>query len=707
DAQPRLRLDYQTIARLGLQAAQALVYAHARGVLHRDIKPSNLLLDAAGQVWVTDFGLAKADGAEALTEAGDIVGTLRYMAPERFRGESDPRSDVYALGATLYELLTFRPAFESGDRSRLIDRILHDEPAAPRVVDPRIPRDLETIVLKAMARTPAERYVRADALADDLSRFLDGRTILARRSVPSERLWRWCRRNPVVAGLATAVAALLVAIALGSTVAAIRLRRSLDLVERVETRRTEQLWESELARARAGRFSHRVGQRFESLAALRRASALGVFPDRRLALRNEAIACLALPDLRLERSLGISEGRDFVRDHLVAFDAAFEQMAYDDRDGTIIVRSVIDGAEIARRPGPGRHPEGISMLFSPDGRWLILKYYFVTPATSVHQVVAWEVRGGPLAEVVRLAEGEGEPCGFDQAGRIGMIFASERAVTFTDLPSGRAERRVTLDPGPGRSFRPHGRVIAPDGRRLAVVELASPWVDIFDLSSGVLIHRFEHPARPMGVSWSADGRLLVVGVDDRLIYVWEVASRRLVSVLEGHQNAGIHTWFSRGGDFLVSTSWDGTTRLWDPIRGRELLSTRSRFLGLSGDDRRMAFLNPLGQLEIWEVAAGRECRLLHPGQIGNRSPHLSYSQTAEIDFRADGRLLASAGDGVRLWDVATSAEVAHLPIGPSEAARFRPDGSGLLTYGVAGLRVWPLRDDPDGVDAGMRIGPSR
>src|SRR5262249_43055492 len=139
----------RSVARIGVQVAEALAFAHREGVIHRDVKPSNLLLDADVRVWVTDFGLAKTD-AEGLTQTGDIVGTVRYMAPERCRGQADARSDVYALGLTLYELLTLRPAFAAADRLTLIDQIARLEPARPRTRDPRIPRDLETIVMKAI-----------------------------------------------------------------------------------------------------------------------------------------------------------------------------------------------------------------------------------------------------------------------------------------------------------------------------------------------------------------------------------------------------------------------------------------------------------------------------------------------------------------------------------------------------------------------------
>ena len=191
----------RSVARIGVQVAEALEYAHQQSILHRDIKPSNLLLDAQGEVWVTDFGLAKDQGSDELTRTGDIVGTLRYMAPERFNGWSDPRSDVYALGATLYEMLTLHPAFDESDRVKLIDRVLHESAVPLRQLDRRIPRNLETIVLKALAKEPGERYATAGQLAQDLQRFVVGKPILARRARISERAVKWARRRPAIAAL--------------------------------------------------------------------------------------------------------------------------------------------------------------------------------------------------------------------------------------------------------------------------------------------------------------------------------------------------------------------------------------------------------------------------------------------------------------------------------------------------------------------------
>src|SRR5207302_7070398 len=149
---------WQSVAKIGVQVADALEYAHRQGILHRDIKPSNLLLDTTGTVWVTDFGLAKADDQQDLTHTGDVLGTLRYMPPEAFDGKADARGDVYALGLTLYELLALRPAFDEKDRPRLIKQVTGSEPPRLHRLNRAIPRDLVTIVHKAMEREPGQRY---------------------------------------------------------------------------------------------------------------------------------------------------------------------------------------------------------------------------------------------------------------------------------------------------------------------------------------------------------------------------------------------------------------------------------------------------------------------------------------------------------------------------------------------------------------------
>jgi serine/threonine-protein kinase len=220
---------FRSVAQIGVQTASALSYAHGRGIIHRDIKPGNLILDTTGNVWVTDFGLAKT-GDSVMTHTGDILGTVRYMAPERFRGQCDVRADVYALGMTLYELVTLKDAYASGDRFKLIELIRETEAASPRSLDPRVPRDLETIVMKAIDKDPRRRYQSADEMAEDLQRFVNDEPIEARRLGTVERFTRWCRHHPAVAGLIAAVLLLMAAgTAVSSWQAVVATRARADL----------------------------------------------------------------------------------------------------------------------------------------------------------------------------------------------------------------------------------------------------------------------------------------------------------------------------------------------------------------------------------------------------------------------------------------------------------------------------------------------
>ncbi|HEV3256885.1 MAG TPA: protein kinase [Gemmataceae bacterium] len=197
---------FRTVANLGVQAAEALEHAHEQGIIHRDIKPANLLVDGRGKLWITDFGLAYFRSDAALTMTGDLVGTLRYMSPEQAlakRAMVDHRTDIYSLGATLYELLALEPAFAGRDREELLRQIAFDEVRPPRRLNRAVPAELETIVLKAMAKHPDERYATAGELADDLRRYLEDRPIRARRPLVWQRVQKWARRHkPVVASAA-------------------------------------------------------------------------------------------------------------------------------------------------------------------------------------------------------------------------------------------------------------------------------------------------------------------------------------------------------------------------------------------------------------------------------------------------------------------------------------------------------------------------
>jgi serine/threonine protein kinase len=254
------RRYFDWVANIGRQAALALEHAHSVGIVHRDIKPANLLLDTHGHLWITDFGLAQVAGDAALTLTGELVGTLRYASPEQVlarRGVVDHRSDVYSLGATLYELLALRPLFEGTDRNELLRRIADDEPQPPRSLHPPVPRELETVVLKALGKEPSERYRTARELDDDLQRFLENRPVLARRPTAAEQLRKLARRHPSLVG---AGLLMLVLLTVGSLVSAL-LIRSEQQRTKDEQHKAEEAYRLERQRAEEAEARFRLARR--------------------------------------------------------------------------------------------------------------------------------------------------------------------------------------------------------------------------------------------------------------------------------------------------------------------------------------------------------------------------------------------------------------------------------------------------------------
>jgi hypothetical protein len=234
---------FRTVAEWIRQAAQALAHAHELGIVHRDIKPANLMLDGNSHIWVTDFGLAQIRSGNDLTQTGDLLGTLRYMSPEQAAGDRqaiDHRTDIYSLGATLYELLTLRPVYAGRNRETLLHEVAVGEPRPPRAINAGIPVELETITLKAISAVPQDRYASAQDFSDDLGRFLEDKPILARRPSPSDRVLRWARRHPI--WIATGVVALLlqsVAIAVHDRMIAVEQGRTAAALDREQQRTAE------------------------------------------------------------------------------------------------------------------------------------------------------------------------------------------------------------------------------------------------------------------------------------------------------------------------------------------------------------------------------------------------------------------------------------------------------------------------------------
>jgi serine/threonine protein kinase/WD40 repeat protein/Flp pilus assembly protein TadD len=676
---------YRSVARIGIQVADALGYAHQQGVLHRDIKPSNLLLDVTGHVWVTDFGLAKVEGSDGPTRTGDIVGTVRYMAPERFDGWSDRRSDVYSLGATLYELLTLHPMFPGLAHAELIEKVLHDAPDWPRRLDPKIPRDLETIVWKAIAKEPGDRYPSPRALCDDLQRFLEDRPILARRSTSVEQIWRWCRRNLLLAAALATAAAAIVMLAIVSTAMAWKFRVQRDYVRQAETRTRENLFQALAAQARATRFSRQKGQRFDSLAALGQAAAIAreleLPPESFDRLRVEAIACLALPDLK-------PAGRVIARPpgiYLANFDPTMTPYALRFKDGTIQVRRVADDHEVARFEARGDR-EVFFLNFSPDGRYLLTTHF------PGYGLTAWDVERHTVqvneAGLVHAAQ-------FSPDSRRLALVKQDRArgvseLLIDDLATGQPSRRWRLS-GPGNlAFR-------PDGSQIAVMDNASkpPACRIRETETGRPIRTISLPMQGGWVAWSPDGTTLAIATSDNKIHLWDAATGVRKAAFDSHTHGGLRTAFHPAGTLLASHGWENRVWLWDPVLGQPWLSLSSDpFPEFSQDGDLVIALEDT--LTPYQVDPAREYRsLAHPA-----SRPIQYGAPF---IRHDGRLLAVGTSlGVALWDLARGVELAFLPIGYASWSKLEPSGD-LLTSGPIGVWRWPIHLDLDRGE--FRIGP--
>jgi serine/threonine protein kinase/WD40 repeat protein/tetratricopeptide (TPR) repeat protein len=668
------------VARLGLQAAEALAYAHRQGVLHRDIKPSNLLLDRQGIVWITDFGLAKAEGADELTQTGDLVGTLRFMAPERFDGRSLPQSDVYSLGLTLYELLTLRPAFAEGNKGRLIERVLHEPPAPPRRIDPGIPRDLETVVLKCLAKDPEARYATADALAEDLRRFASDRPIKARRSSSAERLVRWCRRNPAVAILSAAILLLLTATAVGGVWVSLRLNKALGQEQKARLEGKRKLFESYVSEADAKRMTGRPGQRFGTLKLIRQAlevgREIGLGEEDRRRLRNIAIAALCLPDV--ERGLPWPGADDPIPDD---FDPDYRRKLEGDR-------------WLRRLPGPA-HWLGDS-CYSPDGRFLVVATRVWEAGQRPFPIRLWRLDGPKPVLVREWPDGfYGPPgipaCCFRADSRQVAVARADGAVSFHEPASGRELRRTKRTPGKSLALY-HPRL-----PRLAIVR--GNEVSLQDAETGKELRRLAHPELLTGAAWHPGGHRLATACG-RHIHLWDTGTATAVTEpWRGHLTAGVILAFSPAGDRVLSNDWSNVLRLWDAGTGRLLLSLPG-YSGIpvfASDGRSLS-----GGLRL---AAGREMRRLHRPTPGGPEPFINFS------LHPDDRLLAgSTKSGLSFFDLDSGEQIGFVAEALSRDVGFAQgnwsrnlsfDRTGALWTTGGGLVRWPVESRAGGR---LRIG---
>lgn len=670
---------WRSIARIGVQVADALHYAHVSGVVHRDIKPGNLLLDTHGTVWVTDFGVAKSsDEDQGLTRTGDVLGTLRYMSPEQIAGKCTPRSDVYSLGVTLYELLTLRPAFDEPNRRALIHQVVHTQLTLPRQIDPAIPEDLQTIVLKAADVDPARRYVSAAEMRDDLQRFLEGRPIRARRISAVDRVIRWAKRNPSPASLLM----LLIAIAVCSPFLVGYFGHLARHAREAERSAEVRLHEALLATANAKRFGRRPGQHFETLEALAEAAKLhhllGLDPSDREPMRADAIAALALPDLQVRLrwpvpTLGKLSMADFQHDlsvYSVATPAGLE------------VRRTADNELLSRLPTGALSEKA---RFSPDGRLLSVTEW----SDGVGTLVVWDWSRAEtfyhLSEPVTLFA-----CEFSPDGRYLAVGHPDASVTVHDLRSRSIATKLDT------ASAPISLAFAPSGRHLAVNCKEAFCTEVWDWEAETREHRLEHPSDIFSVAWSHSGDQLAV-VEGFTIYVWDlqVTPPRPWRVLTGHTWVVSELAFHPNDRLFYSHCWrEGKTRVWDLASGTQRLICDGYLSRINDDGSRMGFRTP-DSVGVWNVSAGST--VIWPYGRDEVSPRADFA-----DFSEDGRWMLTAGDrGVDLWETSTWRRVSQLRDIYAHAAVFARSDAGILIAQRSGLSSHPVRWN----DEGPRLGP--
>jgi eukaryotic-like serine/threonine-protein kinase len=657
-------------ARIVLAVAEALAHAHGKGVFHRDIKPSNILMRDDETPVLVDFGLARREGDElTLTLQGDILGAPAYMSPEQARGDShrvDGRADIYSLGVVLYQLLTGQQPF-TGNLRMVLNQIQNEEPRAPRRLNDRLPRDLETVCLKCLRKDPARRYQKAEELADDLRRYLKREPVEARPVGRVERSVSWCRRNPMLAAVVALLFLFLAATAAVSVGWAVHASRQSDELRRAaaETQLDRGLSEAERGDVGAGmlwlaRALETAPKGDDDLAWTLRVN-LNSWRKKLATLT----ACYAPPPGKILALTHDAAGAWFVDDD-------GKTVRYWDLKEEKVV-----GPELV-------HPKMVrSIAVSPDGTR-------VACGGAKLGVQIWDTRTGQQLPSPKIAD---EVCGLAYHPTTRSLLIGTLEFDGGKLPQGTALRAwdgANLQPVAGRCGTTSPVAIAgvPSGDLLTACEIDKAvrrwsWANPKGGPDSIL----RHPVVIKALAISPDGEYVLTAGGDRIARLWHLRSGRLLTSLPHRHLPATAVAFGPEGKTLLTASPGDAIRVWkfpewDESPCSHFPSSPIRSLAVSANGKFVATGTDDGRVRVWQVNAAKlkpvGVELMHPTPI------------RAINFSPDGAVLATspnAAYGAELWNPATGERLAVLPHPQVQYVSFSHDGRLAATVGFD-TEVW-------------------